>query len=165
MKSTLKLVFMAFVAGFLIAGYKALEKWGDDWARSDSTEIEFVGTLAMISEEQMGYRQFKGNYTVGTARLCLRSQGQNYLLIFDKNSNLTALDGQPSSNSSTLSIEGKSINYNPSASYRVLGQKSSYYALIPAGQIRMSDGRVVDNYKEDRNSVYHRIVVAKIMPM
>ena len=115
MKSTLKLVVGAFVAGFLIAGYKMLENRGYEWARSTGTAVETVGTLRMIGEQEMGYRGFKGDYTINNKRLCLSSQGQNYLLIFGHDSDLSELAGTPSVAASTAEIQGKSISYSSSA--------------------------------------------------
>jgi hypothetical protein len=164
MKTFLKLVLAAFVAGFLFAGYKSLEKWGYDWAESDSTRVELIGTIGMIPEQRIGYVNLDGAYNTATENLALSSHGQQYLLIFNKDSDLSALIGDPSDNKNTVEIQGKSIQFNPLESYSVIGLKSRYSGLIPTGPIRV-DGRVIDGYIKDEKSDYYKIIVHKIIPL
>jgi len=164
MKDFLKLILGVFVAAGLFTGYKALEEWGYDWAESGSTEVELVGTIGMVPEQQMGYINIDGAYNTATEKLALESQGQQYLLVFDEDSDLSALLGEPSADMNAVVIEGKSVKFDRAESYSVMGLKSRYRGLVPVGTITIN-GREIDNYKKDKEANYHRIMVHKIIPL
>jgi len=161
--STLKYMILALIAGMVVAAYRGFQPTIMEKLNSFfSTEVELIGTLALVPKSQMGYIELDGAYNTETERLAFLSQGKYYLLIFNNQSDLSALlDTQPSQ-SNSVQIGGRTIYYTHSASYRVLGRKSSYTGLIPLGPLTLSNGRVVDNYKTDTNSDYYKIIVNKI---
>lgn len=149
--------------GVIVAAVVAVVAGGVVTGIENQKEREFIGSLRMVPQNQLGNPSLEGIYSMAGSTLVLLHDFSYYVLVFTAASDLSAVGIRSNPASSTAVIYGRTIYWDSKLSYHVNGRRSTYaeYDYIETGR-RDALGRPL--YKRGDRTDHYMIEVSKILP-